>query len=622
MRHRLPQLLTSLLLGLLLTACASTSQQADQDTKTPPAAFSKLTEQTDWYMKRLADSDTPNRFGWEILAMRSLLASGDLKQAAAINQQLAKESYSPRRKSEQQLVQTLLLMGQHQPGKALQLIQAIDARPLDNDATRTLYDLRASLLQQHGDMLQAFNNLLLLEAYLSPEQKIHHHERMRDLLLQLPPGTLRSAIDKPAPDIRSGWLELGLLLQTATPGNLPVQYQQWQQRYPDHPANSLDVMANVKKADTTAQAGPAVTSEGLPERTAILIPLSGPLARNGEALRNGMLAAYKEAGLHGDLRFYDSVSHTAQDLYQQSVQDGAQLIIGPLLKEHVEALTGMQPGVPVLALNEPDNKVHRNGLFYFSLSPAADAEQAAIHINQNNHQLPLVIVPQGAQGQKVADSFSSRWQQLTGKSPLVAHFSTRQTLQDVLKQAMGVGSEQANAATAAAAPAGKPIAKQAFNRTDIDAIYLYASPLEAGIIRSFIEVNQSPYSPAPAYYLAARGNPGYQGASSNQGITGMEVGDMPWMSEPSLPLRDKVLSVWPQTNPDLLRFFAMGYDAMTVAAHLKGLQEQPDQTLDGLTGRLSVDDQGTVRRQLSWHTLAPANGTSPASTTPAATQQP
>lgn len=111
---------------------------------------------------------------------------------------------------------------------------------------------------------------------------------------------------------------------------------------------------------------------------------------------------------------------------------------------------------------------------------------------------------------------------------------------------------------------GQKVFGQPFNRQDVDAIYVYASPLEAGIIRSFIDITQSPFVSAPTYYLNAKGNPGFNNSGVAQSVAGMQVGDMPWMTDTTQPLRDKVMALWPQQNNDLMRFFAMGYDALMI----------------------------------------------------------
>lgn len=71
---------------------------------------------------------------------------------------------------------------------------------------------------------------------------------------------------------------------------------------------------------------------------------------------------------------------------------------------------------------------------------------------------------------------------------------------------------------------------QPFNRQDVDAIYLYASPLEAGIIKSFIDISQSPFAPAPRYYLSAKGNPGFNNPRAGKTYKGCGWGICPgWL---------------------------------------------------------------------------------------------
>ena len=72
------------------------------------------------------------------------------------------------------------------------------------------------------------------------------------------------------------------------------------------------------------------------------------------------------------------------------------------------------------------------------------------------------------------------------------------------------------------------------------------------------------------------------------------------MLDSSSPLRDKVLTLWPQANNDLLRFFAMGYDSISLLPHLAELRAATGQQREGLTGALSINEQGVVRRQLHW----------------------
>lgn len=102
----------------------------------------------------------------------------------------------------------------------------------------------------------------------------------------------------------------------------------------------------------------------------------------------------------------------------------------------------------------------------------------------------------------------------------------------------------------------------------------------------------------------------------------MQIGDMPWMLDKPSELRNKVTALWPQMNNDLLRFFAMGYDAARLIPNLSVLRADPNQQQPGLTGELSIAPTGGIVRNLSWVTYQ--NSTSatnaPASAATAAIQ--
>ncbi len=593
------QFLRLFLLALLLSACASTPDESQIGKELPPSAFSELKQQPDWYLAQLAQTDAAYRFSWEILAARSLIAKGDLQQASAIQQQLAKEAYTPRQKHEQQLVAALLLNKQGQYAEALSRLSKVDLRPLSSDAVATYYGLRGDALAQQGSALPASQAYVSQSRFLQGDALKHNSETVWTLLSGLDGATLQQEKAKANSDTYRGWLALaGLRLSSGSDqAKFQTQFLQWQKQYPNHPASAL--FATLPSTPIEGKT-PASLSD-MPGKIAVFIPLSGNLAAHGDALRNGLLTGYKDAGLQGDMRFYDSASQTMPALYQQAQADGAEMIVGPLIKEQVESLLSLKPVLPVLALNEPNGTPNSPSLFYFALSPAADAEQAALKISQDNKRLPLILAPQGAQGQRVVDGFTSRWQQTHDTQPLVARFTDRQSLQAVLSQAMGVASSQQRI-DSLQRTLGQKVFAQPFNRQDVDAIYLYASPLEAGIIKSFLDISQSPFAEPPTYYLGAKGNPGLNNPGVGQNVIGMQIGDMPWMLDKPSELRNKVTALWPQMNNDLLRFFAMGYDAARLIPNLSVLRADPNQQQPGLTGELSIAPTGGIVRNLSWVT--------------------
>ena len=157
------------------------------------------------------------------------------------------------------------------------------------------------------------------------------------------------------------------------PDTLAGVIPHWQQRYPGHPAGQLFLD---KLRDTLRQA--ADTNE---DAEALL---TGKLAGAEQAVRDGIMAAYydtPEGSSQPAMRLYDSggTPDSALAAYQQAVSNGANFVIGPLLKESVEALEQLYPlPVPVLGLNRTDHSELLNpALFQFGLAPEDEAREAA-----------------------------------------------------------------------------------------------------------------------------------------------------------------------------------------------------------------------------------------------------
>lgn len=83
-------------------------------------------------------------------------------------------------------------------------------------------------------------------------------------------------------------------------------------------------------------------------------------------------------------------------LLAQVQQDGATIVVGPLLKDNVEDVIKSNTSLNVLALNQPEKVESRANICYFALSPEDEARDAAHHIHDQGKQTPLLLVPRGA----------------------------------------------------------------------------------------------------------------------------------------------------------------------------------------------------------------------------------
>ncbi|MBG0875128.1 penicillin-binding protein activator, partial [Burkholderia sp. 9777_1386] len=81
-----------------------------------------------------------------------------------------------------------------------------------------------------------------------------------------------------------------------------------------------------------------------------------------------------------ELKIYDTSSQPLNQILTQVQQDGASIVVGPLLKNNVEELMKSNTPLNVLALNQPESVKNLPNVCYFALSPEDEARDAARHI--------------------------------------------------------------------------------------------------------------------------------------------------------------------------------------------------------------------------------------------------
>ena len=164
-----------------------------------------------------------------------------------------------------------------------------------------------------------------------------------------------------------GWLALALVAQ-ANRDNLDKQLtalQRWHQRWPLHPAT-------INLPEELALLNQIITER--PNNIVLMLPLQGKNAVAGKAIRDGFLASYYAARNAGDqlpaIRIIDtSNSSDFATLYDQVTQQGADFIIGPLHKQHVQSLQARRSlPTPTLALNYGAADDNTNQLYQFGRS--------------------------------------------------------------------------------------------------------------------------------------------------------------------------------------------------------------------------------------------------------------
>jgi hypothetical protein len=304
-----------------------------------------------------------------------------------------------------------------------------------------------------------------------------------------------------------------------------------------------------------------------------------------------MLMSYKENQSQFTLNFYDTQTKAMGELYKQAIQEGANMIIGPLLKDRVEELLKANPTVPVLALNELDKPIVNDSTFYFSLSAAADAAQAAQYLYAQGYRKPLLIAAQGRIGYSSIKAFEQAWATVSQDKPVVATFGARNEVQGMVKNALSGRST---------ARAGEVVQLSAAAPRSIDVVYVVANSLETRMIKPYVDISVNPMGSLPIYSSSRS----YDSATTEVAseLNGMHISDMPLLLGGYEQQREQIALLWPQTQGDLMRLFALGYDAVSLAENLQQMRKVNAMQQPGMSGQLSVDANGNIVRVLDWAT--------------------
>jgi branched-chain amino acid transport system substrate-binding protein len=144
------------------------------------------------------------------------------------------------------------------------------------------------------------------------------------------------------------------------------------------------------------------------DRIAILLPLTGSLAYLGKPMLNAaQLAVFEAAGPEFELMVFDTAGDPdqASEAARRAVDQGARLIIGPLLSESTRAAApwAEAAGVPMLSLSS-DRTVVGNGVFVLGFTPGDQVDRVVQYASSRGISEFAVIAPQTPYGNLVVQA--------------------------------------------------------------------------------------------------------------------------------------------------------------------------------------------------------------------------
>ncbi|EMM0378249.1 penicillin-binding protein activator [Pluralibacter gergoviae] len=306
-----------------------------------------------------------------------------------------------------------------------------------------------------------------------------------------------------------------------------------------------------------------------------------------------------------ELKVYDTTSAPLSQLLTQAQQDGASLVVGPLLKNDVDGVVKSNTPLNVLALNQPESVENRANICYFALSPEDEARDAARHIHEQGKQAPLLLIPRSALGDRVANAFAQEWQSLGGGVVLQQKFGSLSELRGGVNGGGGialtgtpVAASQPQSVTLGDLTIPAPADTQPASGGSVDAAYIVATPDEIAYIKPMISMRNGSRSGA-TLYASSRSAQGTAGPDFRLEMDGLQYSEIPMLagSNPSL-MRQALSAV--HNDYSLARLYAMGADAWTLANHFSQMRQMSGYELRGNTGDLSANQDCVINRKLSW----------------------
>jgi outer membrane PBP1 activator LpoA protein len=320
-----------------------------------------------------------------------------------------------------------------------------------------------------------------------------------------------------------------------------------------------------------------------PAQLALLLPMTGTLAPAGASVRDGFLAAYYgETRRRPVVKFYDThgTGGGAQAAAARAISEGAQMLVGPLGREEVNAISlPADKRLPWIALNR-GTRAPGVGQSSFALVPEEEGMAVAERLLDRKLTRVLVFANRGDNATRSVAAFKRTL--MAGGGSVVAEIPVSGEIGDV--------SAQIAALQSGATPA--------------QAVFLVLEAGQARAVAAQLKTSAAASLPRIATALILSG----ANARADIELDGIEYPESPWLlgQGSGLPMPENVRV--PSARGGGQRLFAFGADAWKLAAYFEHLYNDPSASVRGATGLLQIDIAGPVHRTPGWAVFSGGRG--------------
>ena len=592
-RHRL---IFSIIASSLLSACTTTPTQKqpylEQAAQAETLMSSGQHKQAAKLYQNLAETNPVHRNQFRLLAAEALAQSGDSDNAKKYANSINSSALSPEQRSKLNLVYAQISLSYGDAEQALDRLNIVTVSLFSTEDQKSYYRALAFAHALSGDLLASAKARIKLSSLLHFQNQLNENNAAILEILSLLPRQTLILNQPPPPDTLGGWMALANLLKQK-PSDITAfnaGISEWQQRFPNHPANTEFLQLYLARPQHAFKQPAAI---------AIMLPESGPFAQAAKAIKEGLMAAYyhqeNTRTQQPAIRFYDSEQGNPVTLYDQAVANGAELIIGPLRKKNIEILaSGSDLIIPVLALNHVENLSKAN-LYQFGLSPIDEAQQITAKAWLDGHQKALFLTPKTRQGERIATYLIESWQQTDGTLLETQSYNPKEhDFSYPIKNLLNL-DESGQRYRHLKRLLARNIEFTPRRRHDVDAIFINANPSVARSLNPQLRFYHATNVPvyATSHLYSGRQNP-----SQDIDLNNITFCDIPWLFTDTYQGEMSQVSIynsWQQFPSIYLRLIALGIDAYNLVAHLAELDTMK---YHGATGNLLLNLENRITRQL------------------------
>ena len=459
--------------------------------------------------------------------------------------------------------------------------------------------LMISIYELASDNKSAILTRIKLEPFLKFENEVIANQQaiVHDLLL-IDEVTLEKFTGLGETTRGIIWLELAMLVKKSkNPFRLGSQLASWKELNPSNPVRN-EIIAALAPQQTENQ----IKIDNI----ALLLPMSGPFKKPASAIRDGFIANYyaeDSTENRPTIRVYNSASkdETVLEAYQRAVNDGADIIVGPLRKKAVDTLAKSgNIQTPTLVLNRlEDDSFYSKNFYQFALSPEMEAEQTAQRAWADGHNRAAIIYPENKWGNRVIAAFKKEWGKLGGEVASENGYKTKKNdFSKPIKTLLAIDKSYQRKRDLNKLLRAR-LKFEPRRRQDIDFIFMAAFPRQARLIPPQLKFFHAGKLPI---YSTSHSFSGKINRKKDRDLNSLIVGDMPWTLTTTKNNNTKlqIYRTWPNKSKKFNRFYAFGNDAYYVLNYLNWLRGNNNSRLGGQTGNLHMNESNEILRELTW----------------------